>query len=88
MTTDIRSLTLKVADTSSVSGWGFLAQLVEYAQKRGTFTLADLIRRFAGKPAPSKGGTVKKVDVARLTRYTTWCLQQGIVKPVKTPRGK
>lgn len=81
--TTVRTLTLQVADTSKVKGWGFLAQFVEYAQKKGTFTVNDLTKRFVGKQVPSKGGEVKKANTARIVRYAHWCVQQGIMAPVE-----
>lgn len=78
----VRTLTLRVADTSKLTGKGFLAQLVEYAQKKGTFTVQDLTKRYVGKAVPSKGGAVTRATTARVVRYAHWCVTQGIRAPV------
>lgn len=80
--TTVRTLTLKITDTSKIKGWGFLSQLVEYAEKKGTFTVADLTKRFVGKRVPSKGGEMRPASTARIVRYAHWCVQQGIMTPV------
>lgn len=78
----VRTMTLQVTDASQIKGWGFLAQFVEYAAKRGTFTVKDLTKRFVGKEVPSKGGVTKRANTVRIIRYTQWCIQKGIMTSV------
>ena len=79
--TTVKTLTLIVQQPEKARR-GFLKQLVSYGTKKGTFTVQDLTRRFAGKTVPSKGGTEAKATAARITRYAHWCVKEGIMAPV------
>lgn len=79
--TTVRTLTLVVAQPEKAR-WGFLKMLVDYGSKKGTFTVKDLTKRFAGKTVPSKGGTQVKATTDRIVRYAHWCVKQGILAQV------
>ena len=57
---------------------GFLLQLVEWARKRKTFTVAQAVEEFNGRQINSR-----KVDATRCARYFNYCRVHGIFKLVK-----
>jgi hypothetical protein len=78
---NVQTSALIVNNPAKVQG-GFLAQMVEFAAERGFFTTKDLQARFVGRAAPTKGGKTARVTPARVARYATWCVQQGIFATV------
>lgn len=79
---NVQTAALIVNNTATVTGVGFLAQMVEFAAERGFFTVKDLQAKFVGRVAPSKGGKTVRVAPARVARYAAWCVQQGIFATV------
>lgn len=85
--TTIRTQTLVVVtrNDDNKAKKGFLSQLVKFAAGKKTFQVSDLVKRFSGKPAPTKGkrGAKAKVTTERITRYAYWCVANGIFAVVE-----
>src|SRR5580692_8082202 len=70
----IQTQTLTVAKTDSIKR-GFVKHFVDFIAKKGTVTVAELQRKFAGRQFNGK-----KVTNDRVVRYAYWCLANGILK--------
>jgi hypothetical protein len=70
----IQTQTLTVGKTDSVKR-GFVKHFVDFIAKKGTVTVAELQRKFAGKQFNGK-----KVTNDRVVRYAYWCVANGVLK--------
>ncbi|SRR6266536_2093633 len=57
---------------------GFLLQLVQFVQKKGTISEKELVEQFSGRQI---GG--RPISQARVARYVRYCLNHGQFKVVK-----
>ena len=78
--TTIRTQSLTVADASKAQR-GFLRQVVDYVEGKGTVKTETLVKRFAGKKTATAHGN--KASTERVVRYAYYAVQKGILKSVK-----
>lgn len=57
---------------------GFLLAVVQWAEKKGTFSAEQLVAEFQGRSVEGK-----KITAERCHRYLNYCRVNGIVKVVK-----
>jgi hypothetical protein len=77
--TTIRTQSLAVADASKAQR-GFLKQVVDYVEGKGTVKTETLVKRFAGKKTASKNGN--KASTERVVRYAYYAVRHGILRQV------
>jgi hypothetical protein len=70
----IQTQTLTVAKTDSIKR-GFVKHFVDFIAKKGTVTVAELQRKFAGRQFNGK-----KVTNERVVRYAYWCVSNRVLK--------
>jgi hypothetical protein len=70
----IQTQTFTVANTAS-SKRGFVKRFVDFIAKKGTVTVEQLQRKFAGRQFNGK-----KVTNDRVVRYAYWCVANGVLK--------